>query len=123
MTEENLDEWVRAYISIYVGDEPIVEEHPCYWAIERFVDLEADFPDLVWQAITEIVQQNPAQRVLANLASGPLEELVELHGPEFIDRIEKSAQSNSDFRVLLQELWETTDERIWSRILRARTDD
>lgn len=123
MAVENLEEWVNAYIAIYDGNDSIGEEHPCYWAIERFVDLEADFPELCWQAITEIVEKKPVHRVLVNLAAGPLEELVELHGSEYIDRIEKQAKSNSDFRVLLRELWETTDETIWSRILRARTDD
>ena len=123
MAVENLEEWIAAYIAIHDGNDPIGEEHSCYWAIERFVDLEADFPELCWQAITEIVEMKPAHRVLANLAAGPLEELVELHGAEYIDRIEKQARSSPDFRILLQQLWETTDEAIWSRILRARRDD
>lgn len=123
MAVEDIDEWVDAYISIYESNDPVGEEHPCYWAIEKFVDLEADFPELCWQAINEIIEKKPTKRVLANLAAGPLEELVELHGPDYIDRIEKVAQSSSDFRVLLRELWETTDEAIWARLLRARTDD
>lgn len=123
MAVEDLDKWVSAYISVYESDDPIGEEHPCYWAIEKFADLEADSPELCWQAITEIVEQKPSQRVLANLAAGPLEELVELHGPEYIESIEKQAQTNPDFRILLRELWETTNGAIWSRILRARTDD
>lgn len=122
MAVENLDVWVDAYISVYDSDDSLDEEHPCYWAIEKFADLEADSPELCWQVIRKIVERQPVHRVLANLAAGPLEELVELHGPQYIDRIEKEAQSNSDFRVLLRELWETTNESIWSRILQARTD-
>lgn len=118
-----MDEWVDAYISVYDSNDSLDEEHPCYWAIEKFADLEAGFPELCWQAIREIVERQPAHKILANLAAGPLEELVELHGPEYIDRIEKEAQSSSSFRVLLRELWETTNETIWSRILRARADD
>ena len=123
MIEEDLDKWINAYISVYDGDDPIDEEHPCYWAVEKFADLEADSPQLCWQAIIGIVEGVPQHRVLANLASGPMEELVELHGLEYIDKIESQARSSSDFRVLLRELWETTNSAIWTRILHARADD
>jgi len=69
-----------------------------------------------------IVAKKPSQRILDNLASGPMEELLELHGAEFIDRIEKEARANLGFRNLLQNVWEITNKGLWERILRARFD-
>ena len=71
----------------------------------------------------QIISTTTSDSVIQSLAEGPLEELVELHGVEYIDKIEKEAQSNLNFRLLLRELIETTDKTIWNRILRAKSDD
>jgi hypothetical protein len=120
MNEEDFDNWIAAYIDIYDSSEDLEENHPSYWAIERFVDLEAEFPETCWVAILTIVAKQPSNRILENLAAGPLEELLELHGVGYIDRIEKEAHVNPEFRNLLNSLWKITDEAIWKRILRAR---
>ncbi len=123
MELENLSEWVDAYIEVHKSDNSRNEDHPCYWAVEKFADLEMDYPDLTWAAMLQIIAKSSSSTVISNLASGPLEELVELHGVEYIRNIEKEAQTNLNFRILLRELWETTDKNIWNRILRARSDD
>jgi len=122
MNEEDFDNWITAYIEVYDSNGDRDENHPSYWAIERFVDLEAEFPEICWVAILTIVAKNPSQRILDNLASGPMEELLELHGAEFIDRIEKEARANPSFQNLLQSVWEITNKALWERILRARLD-
>lgn len=122
MTEQEFERWINAYIDIYSSNSEVDEFHPHYWAIEHFVDLEADHPEVIWAAIITILKKAPAERVLANLASGPLEELIELHGTEYISRIEKEAQENPPFRSLLHGVWETTNPAIWARVVRARLD-
>ena len=123
MELEDLNEWVEAYIEVHESGNSSDETHPCYWAVEKFADLEMDYPDLTWAAMLQIISKTSSIIVINNLAAGPLEELVELHGVEYIGKIEKEAQSNLNFRMLLRELWETTDKTIWNRILRARPDD
>ena len=123
MEMEELNEWVDAYIEVHESDNSANENHPCYWAIEKFADMEMDHPDLNWAAMLQVISLSTVESVIHSLAAGPLEELVELHGVEYIDRIEKAAQTNLTFRLLLRELIETTDKNIWSRILRARSDD
>lgn len=123
MEMEELNAWVDAYIEVHESGNASNENHPCYWAIEKFADMEMEHPDLNWAAMLQVISLSTAADVIAHLAAGPLEELVELHGVEYIDRIETTAQSNLNFRVLLRELIETTDKNIWSRILRARSDD
>lgn len=123
MEMEELNAWVNAYIEVHESENSVNEQHECYWAIEKFADMEMDHPDLNWAAMLQIISLSTSESVIDSLAAGPLEELVELHGVEYIDRIEKAAQTNLDFRFLLRELIETTDKNIWSRILRARSDD
>ena len=123
MEMEELNAWVNAYIEVHDSENSSNENHACYWAIEKFADMEMDHPDLNWAAMLQIISLSTSATVIYHLAAGPLEELVELHGVEYIDQIEKAAQTNLNFRLLLRELIETTDKNIWSRILRARSDD
>ncbi|MBL4573121.1 MAG: hypothetical protein JKY86_08615 [Gammaproteobacteria bacterium] len=123
MEMEELNEWVNAYIEVHESKNSSNENHPCYWSIEKFADMEMDHPDISWAAMLQIISLTTSDRVIHSLAAGPLEELVELHGVEYIDEIEKAAQTNLNFRLLLRELIETTDKNIWSRVLRARSDD
>jgi len=123
MEMEDLNEWVNAYIEVHESGNSSDEHHACYWAIEQFADMEMERPDLNWAAMLQIVSITTSDSVIHNLAQGPLEELVELHGAQYIDKIEKAAQTNLNFRLLLRELLETTDKPIWARILRARSDD
>lgn len=120
MNEEEFDNWIVAYIEIYTAKNNLDEHHPHYWAIEQFVELEAGDPELCWKAILTIVAAKPAPIVLANLGSGPMEELLELHGVAYIDRIEKEARQNSDFQSLLHDVWGLSDDKIWQRVLTAR---
>ena len=123
MKIEELNEWVNAYIEVHESGNSSNEDHSCYWAIEKFADMEMDYPDLNWAAMLQIISLTRSDAVIHNLACGPLEELVELHGVEYIDQIEKTARTNLNFRLVLRELIETTDKNIWNRILRARSDD
>ncbi len=123
MEPEELNNWVNAYIEVHESGNSNNEDHPCYWSVEKFADLEMDHPDLTWEAMIQIIEKTSSLSVLTSVAEGPLEELVELHGVEYIARIEKEAQSNLNFRLLLRELLETSDKNIWNRILRARSDD
>ena len=122
MKKEDFDNWVAAYIDIFSNQDEPDERHPSYWAIEQFADFEADYPEECWNAMLSIVAKEPTPRILANLAAGPMEELLELHGSDYIDRIEKEARINPDFRNLLHSVWEITNKSIWKRVLRARLD-
>lgn len=123
MELDDLNSWVDAYIEVHESGNSNNEHHDCYWAIELFADLEMDYPDIIWQAMLQIIAKTSSIVVISHLASAPMEELVELHGVEFIGRIEEEARTNLNFRILMRELLETTDKNIWNRILRARSDD
>jgi len=122
MNPEKLQNWVNAYIQAGESDETIHENHPLFWAIERFVDFPDEAPEECWSAILEVLGQEPSQKVISVLAAGPLEDLIELHGPEYIERIESEAKNNPRFRYLLGGVWESSTPEVWSRIEQARDE-
>ena len=96
MEMEELNEWVNAYIEVHESENSSNEDHSSYWAIEKFADMEMDHPDLNWMAMLQIISLTTSDIVIHGLAAGPLEELVELHGVEYIDQIEKSLKGEEN---------------------------
>jgi hypothetical protein len=116
----DLDAWADAYIQAAQSPEKIDVDHPLWWAIEKFFDIEADQPEIVWAAILSIIDKTSNDRVIGNLAAGPLEELIGNHGPAWIDRIENEARRNPKFRHLLGGVWQSSTPEIWARVEKAR---
>jgi hypothetical protein len=55
--------------------------------------------------------------ILSNLAAGPVEDILVLHGEEFIGRVEVWSRRDPQFRKLLGAVWQNdmTDE-VWRRL-------
>jgi hypothetical protein len=103
---------------------PTVEELESEWIsgedctmadglIPPFADAEA-----VWQAVLRIIQRELSARQISLLAAGPVEDLLALHGAQFIDRIEAEARRSPSFAHVLggvrrrdipQEIWERVE--------------
>jgi hypothetical protein len=112
---DDLRIWVDAYIEAQQDADLLKEGNPHWWAVNRFMDDDTD-PEDCWLAILAILSKGPPANVLGVLAAGPLEDLVEYHGPQFIDRIEVEARRSSAFRDLLSGVWKSSTPEIWSRI-------
>jgi hypothetical protein len=82
-----------------------------------------EYPELVWQAIVEVVRRDLTEEAKGDLAAGPLEELLYLHGAEFIDRVEQAAQANEQFNHLLGGIWRAEMPlEIWERVEKVRKE-
>ncbi|MDR3460111.1 MAG: hypothetical protein P4N60_22010 [Verrucomicrobiae bacterium] len=82
-----------------------------------------EHPELVWQAILEVVARDLTEEEKGDLAVGPLEELLYLHGADFIDRVELEAQTNAAFNHLLGGVWRAEmPAKIWERVQKVRKD-
>ncbi|WP_313178083.1 DUF6869 domain-containing protein [Massilia sp.] len=87
------------------------------WVVE-------DEPELAWQAILEAIEQPRMQAYLGLLAAAPLEDLLSLHGPAFIDRVEECARTDPTFAWVLGGVWQyTMPESIWERVQAVRNTD
>jgi len=80
-------------------------------------------PETAWHAILELSRRPLTEEQEELLAAGPLETLLSLHGPTFIDRVLKEAESNPRFNYLLGGVWrrEMPDE-IWEPIVKVRKE-
>ena len=83
------------------SEEKIHENHPLFWAIEKFINDSFDDPETCWKGILGVLSRNPSQKVISILAAGPLEDLIESHGPKYIDRIEEEARRNQSLSIFL----------------------
>jgi hypothetical protein len=117
MTRTEIESWAAAYIRAQQDPTILEDDHPFWWAIENFM-FNSDGPSAedCWLAILEVLSRNPPKHVLGMLAAGPLEDLIEYCGPDFIERIELESLCNPAFRDLLGGVWESSTPEVWARI-------
>jgi len=113
---ELLDEWYRwaEWISSEKRDETKSNDLTGWLEFNWVVE---DDPELGWMAIIEAINQPRMERYLGILSAGPLEDLLDLHGPAFIERIEQHARSNASFARILGGVWQSAmPDSIWKRV-------
>ncbi|HVB82937.1 MAG TPA: hypothetical protein VNE82_23680 [Candidatus Binataceae bacterium] len=86
-------------------------------ACEELDELVRSKPEEAWQVILAIREQNVSELLLANLAAGPLENLLVRHGEQFIDRCELLARQDKEFLYLLTGVWGSNgmSKDLWNR--------
>lgn len=94
-----------------------VEKAQYDWACMEPVDDVHDDPERAWKFILLAVDSSLCRPHFGVLAAGVLEDLLSVHGLEFIDRVEEQARMNPAFAHLLGGVWQSqmTDE-VWSRV-------
>jgi len=74
-------------------------------------------PEIAWRVIRLMTSLDSSEIVLANIAAGPLEDLLKHHGEMFIDRVEEATQSDTVFKKMLGAVWQNTiDQEVWDRV-------
>jgi Family of unknown function (DUF6869) len=86
-------------------DEDAESDRHGFWAVEAMNALVRTHPDEAWPMILRLVERSPDDRVLANVAAGPLEDLLTQQPHAFIDRVEKLAREDAKFRRCLSGVW------------------
>ncbi len=139
--EEQLDEWVDAFIEEHKDqppEDPEELEAFCkakYPANDQDTDIDIETllsdPNLfaihngheedVWRFILKVVARCPPEWTLDYLAAGLLEDLIAHKGWKFIDRIEREASGNPVFRRTLHGVWRNKiSQEVWDRVVQAR---
>ena len=117
MSGEDLTDVAQAWIRIYHAKENSKERDENFWAfnaLSKFCDTD---PEKCFEVIEIIRGLDHSNDVLANLAAGPLEDLLAKHGEQFIDRFEKFAKSDVQLRRLLGAVWQNDiSDSIWKRL-------
>ena len=122
MDSREIEAWAVAYIEAQQDPALLKGDHPLWWAVDRFMEVISDgtVAEDCWLAILEVLRREPPQAVLDILAAGPLEDIIEHCGPEFIDRIEVEARRSPPFRSLLRGVWQSSTPEIWARVVKAQ---
>lgn len=122
---EHLAQAWKAYTEVCIqfgAESP--EAELLSWAFDRIHDLAFYKPQDALDVILEINKITDEDRVLANLAAGPLETLLAHHGKEVIDRVITLAKSDPKFRDLLPGVWgNSIDRAVWERMEALYVDD
>lgn len=103
-------------------------EDPEFWAVEMLLTLPGSDPDadLMWECVIEIwrrMDKSDGERI-GMFAAGPVEDLIDCHGPRVIDRVEAKAKEDPDFKTMLLGVWPPTDEdrSDWQRLAKLLGD-
>lgn len=74
-------------------------------------------PELAWKAILSALHDPRGKSHVGVLAAGPLEDLLRLHGLEFIGRVEAEAKADPTFAALLGGVWRhNMSDEVWARL-------
>jgi hypothetical protein len=101
--------------------EAVAHERPDthYWAyllLHRMVERK---PEKAWPFVVAVVKRTVDPEILNYVSADILEDILCVHGPELIDRVEELARTDNHFRFALWNVWG------WSRMpkdIRERLD-
>lgn len=89
-----------------------------------FLLFAQDQPELCFELILMILSSIPhdlQNETFLSLSAGPLEEMLGLHGGQFIERVENRAAKDPAFKLLLQNVWRHgMTETVWKRLCKCR---
>lgn len=117
MTEYVAGELVEAWIALCRLDPKSEARDAHFWAFEALDDMVRDDPERALAVVVAIQDRDGSMAVLANVAAGPLEDLLVYHGERMVDRIVALGRSNQRFRTMLQMVWKNAmSDAVWDRI-------
>jgi hypothetical protein len=89
----------------------------------EFVWTAEEYPERAWEAILKVVAEPRAQAYLGHLAAGPMEDLLNHHGAEFIERVETTARDNPTFARMLAGVNKfMMPDEVWQRVQKAKSE-
>jgi hypothetical protein len=122
MDEQELDRLIKAWDAYYTSPKG-AEREKHWWALRKVIEFTSSEPESIWQFVTAAYRQNLCDEAIGSLAAGPLESLIAFHGEGYIDRIEKLASEDAEFKDLLTGVFRNNaTSEVWARIQHIRKD-
>ena len=80
-------------------------------------ELVRNDPETAWNFLQKMWKLATTDQMLANIAAGPLEDLLKYHGEKFVDVVVEAAQSDPVFKKMLGAVWQNTiPDDVWNRV-------
>jgi hypothetical protein len=76
-----------------------------FWAWEKLEGYVRTDPTRAWNMTLQLIAAAATAEAVAYVAAGPLEDLLYLHGEQFIDEAERLARQDAKFRQALGGVW------------------
>jgi hypothetical protein len=116
MTLDAVAELAEAWIRYWQAPEDSAERGDFDLAM-KFHDIEYHRPEILWAMILAIHSRDQSIHIQQVLSAGPLENLLALHGENFIDCVESEARTDPSFARLLGGVWKNRmSEGVWQRV-------
>ncbi|MFZ0494401.1 MAG: DUF6869 domain-containing protein [Methylocella sp.] len=107
------DMWIKLH---YLPNNERERSH-LFSAYEKLHELVRNDPETAWHFLQKMWKLDTTDQMLANIAAGPLEDLLRYHGERLIDRIEEMTQSDPVFKKMLGAVWRNTiPDDVWNRV-------
>lgn len=92
-----------------------------YWSRDRLDALITADPETAWDVITQLIAQTDTSGLLNYIGAAPLEDLVNQHTAQFVDRMESLAHTDPKFRYALASVWPHSGISLplWQRLATA----
>ncbi|WP_315759680.1 MULTISPECIES: DUF6869 domain-containing protein [unclassified Bradyrhizobium] len=120
MREVEKQELVASWIALYHAGGDSAARDANFWAYEKLENLRRKSPDECWELIHAIRQADASDTILANLAAGPVEDMLVDHGHRYIDEVERLARTDAQFRKMLGAVLKNDiADDVWSRVQRV----
>jgi hypothetical protein len=109
--------WIRYRHAAHAGEPAQADFSP----VDQVMDIVSAQPEEAWAFVLAVLNADASECIQANLAAGPLEDMLVSFGAKIIDRVEDEASVNPTFAHLLGGVWRNSiDADVWTRLLAAR---
>ncbi|WP_257165577.1 DUF6869 domain-containing protein [Bradyrhizobium sp. SRS-191] len=121
MTKQSVHDLAQAWIDSHRLSPSEANGGQLISAWDALDALVRDQPEAAWPIIRQLWMLAQSDRMLALIAAGPVEDLLCLHGPDFIGRIEQLASQDAVVRKMLGAVWGQSRmaDDVWRRLKAA----
>jgi hypothetical protein len=111
---DDIQKLTNSWIKMHLAKRDSEEYEREFWSFDLLWGYCGEKPDRAWAAIQAIYRERPEEIVLANLAAGPVEDLLVKNGAIALPWIDHFCSEEAEFVEVLQMVWRNamTDE-IW----------
>lgn len=96
---------IHDWIAFHYAKEETPEYEELRWAEKALSNLSYENPLICLELVLGILNSDTSDRVIENLAAGPVEDMLIEKGDQVIDLIEEQALKNPYFKKLLGGVW------------------
>lgn len=119
MDSNQIESLANAWIAMHLAPQDSEEYHRNFWAYDQLSELCHDDPDSCWVVIKAIRRLDSSDLILSNVAAGPLEDFLVVHGKSYIGRLEAEASTDPQLCELLAAVWKNDiEDAVWERVAR-----